>query len=320
MRQIGTIPNLAWAERFTAFLITQGIIAQAEEEGGAWAIWVRDEDHLDEAKAAFEQFKANPEDPQYQDALREATAILAAETKRREEAQKNVIEMRGRWRRPGARRNPLVVSVILLCIGVYFLSLTQASRWQADSTTLTMRTLSFRDTHPLARGVESWSDRLSDIKRGQLWRLVTPAFLHASILHLAFNMFMFHMFGSVIEDRRGTAKLALIVVFIAAVSNSAQGLAPSNWGVFGGSPYFLGLSGVVYGLLGYLWMKTTYEPDSGLYVSGGTVAFLLIWMFLGFAGVLKPMGIHMANLAHGVGFVTGLAIGYWPQFLRRWTP
>jgi GlpG protein len=80
------------------------------------------------------------------------------------------------------------------------------------------------------------------------------------------------------------------------------------------------MSGVVYGLLGYLWMKTTYEPESGLYVSGGTVAFLLIWMFLGFAGVLKPMGLHMANLAHGAGFVTGLAIGYWPQFLRRISP
>ena len=56
MRQIGFVTNAVWAERFTAFLITQGIAAQAEEEGDVWAIWVRDEDQLDEAKTALEQF------------------------------------------------------------------------------------------------------------------------------------------------------------------------------------------------------------------------------------------------------------------------
>jgi GlpG protein len=314
MRQIGTIPNAVWAERFTAFLITKGIATQAEEDGDAWAIWVRDEDQLDEAKTAFEQFTANPDDPQYQGALREATAILGAEAKRREQAQKNVIEMRGRWRRPGARRNPLVIAIILLCVGVFMLT-----GFGRDPSSLARRVLGFRDVVQDAAVIaeDTTANRLVDVRKGEVWRLITPIFLHGGIIHLAFNMFMFHMFGSAVEDRRGTAKLAMIVIFVALISNSAQGLAPANWGVFGGGPNFLGMSGVVYGLLGYLWMKTTYEPESGLHVSGGTVAFLLIWMFLGFAGVLKPMGIHMANLAHGVGFVTGLAIGYWPQFLRR---
>lgn len=316
MRQIGTVSSVAWAERFTAFLLTKGIAAQAEEEGNAWAIWVRNEDHLDDAKAALEVFKADPDDPLYQGALREATAILGAEAKRREQAQKNVIEMRGQWSRPGARRNPLVVAIILLCIAVFVLS-----GFGRDRASIAMRVLGFRDTVLGNDAAEdTLANRLVNVKKGQLWRVITPIFLHGGIIHLAFNMFMFHMFGSPVEDRRGTARLALIVISVALISNLAQGLAPSNWGAFGGGPNFLGLSGVVYGLLGYLWMKTTYEPDSGLYVSGGTVAFLLIWMFLGFAGFFKPMGVHMANLAHGVGFATGLAIGYWPQFLRRLSP
>lgn len=316
MRQIGTVSNVVWAERFAAFLITKGIAAQAEEEDGVWAIWVRDEDQLAEAKTAFEEFSADPDGQQYQGALREATAILGAEAKRREEAQKNLIEMRGRWRRPGARRNPLVIAIILLCVGISVLT-----GFKTNPTGTVRRVLGFCDSMQRPGwDVDKTSDRLIDIRQGEVWRLITPIFLHGDVIHLVFNMFMFHMFGSVVEDRRGTAKLAMIVIFVALISNSAQGLAPSDWGVFGGGPNFLGLSGVVYGLLGYLWMKTTYEPDSGLYVSGGTVAFLLIWMFLGFAGVLKPMGLHMANLAHGVGFVTGLAIGYWPQFLRRVAP
>lgn len=316
MRQIGTLSNVVWAERIIAFLITQGIAAQAEDENGVWTIWVRDEDQLSEAKTAFEQFTASPDDPQYQSALREATEILGAEAQRREQAQKNVIEMRGRWRRPGARRNPLVIAIIVLCVGVSFLT-----GFKGNPAGTARRVLGFCNTVQLT----SWdrdkaSDRLVDIRQGEVWRLVTPIFLHGGIFHLVCNMIMFHLFGSIIEDRRGTARFALIVLVVALVSNLAQGLAPSSWGTFGGDPFFVGISGVVYGLLGYLWMKTTYEPDSGMFVSSATVAFLLVFMMLGFAGVLdKLLAASIANLAHGVGFATGLAIGYWPQFLRRFT-
>lgn len=317
MRQIGTLSNVIWAERLTAFLITRGIAAQAEEENGVWAIWVRDEDQLGEAKTAFEQFSADPDAPQYQGAPREAATILGAEAKRREQAQKNVIEMRGRWRRPGSRRKPLVIAIIVLCVGVSLLT-----GFKDNPAGTARRVLGFCDTMQRT----SWdrdktSDRLVDIRQGEVWRLVTPIFLHGGPFHLICNMIMFHIFGSIIEDRRGTARFALIVFVVALVSNLAQGLAPSSWGPFGGDPFFVGISGVVYGLLGYLWMKTTYEPDSGMFVSGATVAFLLVFMMLGFAGVLdKLLGARIANLAHGVGFATGLAIGYWPQLLRRFTP
>jgi GlpG protein len=316
MRQIGTLPNQVQAERLTAFLLTQGVPAHAEQEDESWAIWVRDEDHLAEAKEALEHFVQDPDDSRYQGVHREAIAILDAESKRREEARRNVVQMRGRWNRSASRRSPLVVATIILCV-IFFL----LSGFKANPTSVAMRTLSFCDTMQRA----DWNgnrlaDRLIDIRAGQIWRLVTPIFLHGDIFHLAFNMFMFHMFGSMIEDRRGAVRLALIMLVVALISNLAQGLAPSDWGRFSGSPAFLGMSGVVYGLLGYLWMKTTYEPDSGLYVSGRTVAFLLIWMLLGFAGALESFGIRMANLAHGVGFLTGLAIGYWPVLVQRLKP
>jgi len=320
MRHIGTIENGDRAELFTAFLLTQGVAAQADEENGVWAIWVRDEDHLDEAKAALDHFTANPEDPQYQGAVHEASAILEAESKRREQAQKNVIQMRGRWRGPGARKRPLVIAMILLCVGVFILT-----GMKAEPASTARRVLGFCDTIHMVQ-TPDWNanrtaDRLIDIRSGQVWRLITPIFLHGGPMHLVFNMIMFYLFGSMIEDRRGTARFAAIVLIVALISNLAQGLAPSTWGTFSGGPFFLGMSGVVYGLLGYLWMKTTYEPESGLQVSGGTVAFLLVWMLLGFAGALdKLLGSEIANLAHGVGFVAGIAIGYWPQLLRRLTP
>lgn len=327
MRQIGTLENQGQAERLTAFLLTQGVPAHAEREDESWAIWVRDEDHLDQAKEALDQFLQNPDDSRYQGVRREASAMLDAESKRREEARKNVVQMQGRWRRPGSRRSPLVVAVIILCVILFLMSGFGVSTRRVHESGATAgrsmveNSLMFcdMDRH---MGDPSWDprrqkDRLIDIRHWQVWRLITPVFLHGGILHLAFNMYMFHMFGSVIEDRRGPIRLAVIMLAVALISNLAQGLAPSDWGRFSGQPNFVGLSGVVFGLLGYLWMKTTFEPDSGMFVSSGTVGFLCVWMFLGFVGALEPLGIYMANLAHGVGFLAGIAIGYMPELMRQ---
>jgi len=101
----------------------------------------------------------------------------------------------------------------------------------------------------------------------------------------------------------------LLILLIALPSNTAQGLAPSTWGPLSGGPFFLGISGVVYGLMGYLWMKAVFDPGAGLSVSAGTVVFLLGWMTLGFTGVLQST-LPMANLAHAVGLLAGMMLGY----------
>ena len=55
MRQVGTIPNESDAHRFAAYLLTQGVTAHAEEDQQTWAIWVRDENHLEKAKEEIEE-------------------------------------------------------------------------------------------------------------------------------------------------------------------------------------------------------------------------------------------------------------------------
>jgi hypothetical protein len=91
MRQIGTLQTQTQAERFKAFLGTQGIVAVAEPETNWWTVWVRDEDHVARGRDALEEFRRNPDDPRYHGAVREANAVLQAEAKRREPARKNVI-------------------------------------------------------------------------------------------------------------------------------------------------------------------------------------------------------------------------------------
>jgi len=307
MRQIGTLQTQAQADRFTAFLITQGISSVAEPDTTWWTIWIRDEDQVPPAREALEEFRRSPDDPRYHDAVRTAHAVLQEEAKRREIARKNVVTMSARGGSAGLQTAPLTAVVIGLCIILFVMS---GFGRRADSAPL--RALMFCDIrHQRANNWDQTrlADRLIDIRQGQWWRLITPIFLHGDLLHLLFNMIMFHIFARTIETRKGAGLLGAMILLIALASNAAQGLAPSSWGTLGGGPFFLGMSGVVYGLMGYLWLKTVYDPGSGLYVSFGTVAFLLGWMTLGLSGLFRD-ALPMANLAHVCGLLAGMALGY----------
>jgi GlpG protein len=304
MRQIGTLPYQAQAERFTAYLITRGISAMAEEDGEAWLIWVRDEDQLEPAQEALQEFTSNPDDPRYRGVVREAAERLHQEARQREQARRNYVAMSDRWRRGQTGNIPLVKTVIGLCVVIFLLLM-------GGRLSIAYRTLAFCDTIQRQDwNADSAADRAIDIRRGEIWRLVTPAFMHVDPLHLVFNMIWFYLFGSQIERRQGALRLVLLIFATALLSNAAQGLAPTNWGQLSGTHAFLGLSGVVYGLLGYLWIKTVHDPGSGLFVSGSTVAFLVIWLLLGVTGVLGTFGMPIANMAHVVGLLSGLGLAY----------
>jgi GlpG protein len=144
-----------------------------------------------------------------------------------------------------------------------------------------------------------------DIRQGEVWRLVTPIFVHLKVsdfkwLHLIFNACWTFVLGAQIEDRKGTAFFGLLVLVIAVVSNTAQAAIDTPW--------FGGMSGVVYGLFGYAWMKTLYDPGAGMYVSRGTIIFFMAWFLLCLAGVIG----NVANTAHAAGLAVGVAIGYAP--------
>ena len=65
MRQIGSLSSGQDAHRFAAHLVASGVQAHAEEDGDAWAIWVRDENEVARARDSFEVFQANPQDKRY---------------------------------------------------------------------------------------------------------------------------------------------------------------------------------------------------------------------------------------------------------------
>ena len=150
------------------------------------------------------------------------------------------------------------------------------------------------------------------IENNQWWRLISPMFLHFSFAHLAFNCLWIYILGEKIERIDGSLTFITIVIFTAVSSNSLQYF-------WNGSSLFGGLSGVIYGLLGFCMIlemdssRNRYDIPPGLYL------FMIIWLVLGFLGILELFGFGaIANFAHLGGLVSGIifAMIYKIIFLR----
>jgi GlpG protein len=305
MRQVGTLPDPHGAERFAAYLVTQGIDAHAEQDTDNWAVWVRDENRIEQARQLLDQFKSDPDDQRYRGVERDAEVMRREELQRRKVAQKNVVEMRGRWQQPAVRRAPLTITVIVLSVLVTVLSGFGKSQRGIGQTI--NQQLFFCTPADFAA---SNNNPLASLAKGELWRAITPIFIHLELLHIAFNMIMFFQFGALLESLMGTVRLGLFILLIALASNVGQALAPE---ALGGTYAFGGMSGVVYGLFGYVWVKSMFVPEPGFRLSQGTVIILIGWLFL----CMTPAIPQVANVAHVVGLGVGMVMAYVPLFWRQ---
>ncbi|RKR53273.1 GlpG protein [Yokenella regensburgei] len=133
----------------------------------------------------------------------------------------------------------------------------------------------------------------------ELWRYFTHAFMHFSLMHILFNLLWWWYLGGAVEKRLGSGKLIVITVISALLSGFIQHK-------FGG-PWFGGLSGVVYALMGYVWLRGERDPESGVHLQRGLILFSLVWLV---AGWFDLFGMSIANGAHVAGLVVGLAMAF----------
>lgn len=147
----------------------------------------------------------------------------------------------------------------------------------------------------------------------QWWRLVTPIFLHFGWMHLAFNALWYWELGRRIEMRSGSLWLLGLTLLFALVSNGAQWLASGPMALFGG------LSGVLYGLLGYCWIYQLISPNVHFDLPRGVVIMMLAWLALCMSGLVTALGFGaIANAAHVSGLVIGCICGVVAGGVQRW--
>lgn len=135
------------------------------------------------------------------------------------------------------------------------------------------------------------------------WRLITPTFLHFSMTHLVFNCLWIYILGQRIEKLDGLSVFLFIFILTGILSNAGQFFWTQQY-LFGG------LSGSVYGLLGYCFIIELDGRHGRYGLPEALYLFMFIWLLVGFTGVLSFFGFgNVANTAHLIGMIVGFIIG-----------
>lgn len=280
---LGRFSNVRMAQAFSDYLRAQHVPHRLEVTGQAAELWVDDEAHVDAVSRELARFREDPAHPRY----------LAASW----EAPPPARDVDALSRRYGSTagdlapgqvlrsRGPVTLLVLFACIGV--------GVWTGFGTRpAAIAPLLFPEADGLFAG-------------GEPWRVLTPVLLHFGGVHLVFNMLWWWILGGMIERYQSAFQLAMLTIGISLVSNAAQ--------YYVSGPNFGGLSGVIYGLIGYLWLYGLINPRAGYQLRPAIVNFMLVWLVLGFTGLVGPV----ANTAHLSGLVAGVMIGAVFGYYRR---
>lgn len=135
------------------------------------------------------------------------------------------------------------------------------------------------------------------ISSGEIWRLVTPIFIHGSIFHLGGNLLFLFIFGWRLEELAGT-RIMILTFFITGIGGNL--LTYSLILIESNSIVSLGASGAVQGLLGASVTLMFYEKK---YASGG-LAFLsvIVIFFVLTIGAQTNFISHLGGLLSGILF------------------
>jgi GlpG protein len=289
MRLIGHLADEKSARAFADYLYVQGIENQLEQDNrDGWSIWISDEDKITRATDLLTAFRQNPSDPKYAKEGKSAAELRAQEEKDQESYRKKLRSRRHLFRPLTTYGfGPLTFGMIAVSVVVFFLS-------------------NFGHNEDAIRGLfitdfstGRWDTTLPEIRQGEIWRLITPIFIHFSLPHIVFNLFCLRDFGSMIEARQSSLHLLILTVVIGICSNLGEVY-------IGHTPDFGGMSGVLYGLLGYIWLRGKFDPGSGLYLHPYTVIMMIVWFFACYTGFIGAV----ANTAHAVGLGMGMAWGF----------
>jgi GlpG protein len=126
------------------------------------------------------------------------------------------------------------------------------------------------------------------------------------------------LLGKQIEGRLGKGKMVLFILITGVLANTAQYLM--------GGPDFLGFSGVIVGMVGFIWMRQKCAPWEGYPLQRSTILFIMVFvgamlllevlaMTLEYFQVIQLSG-GIANTAHIVGGVVGALLGRLRFFAR----
>lgn len=262
---------------FSRYLWQQRVPHRIFEERGMQVVEVTDAAQSDTVSGAYQAWKSGSLQLR---ALPQPAAVRA----------------RGDWRRALLRYPGLTLLITLACAAFPFSlpladgHLSEIGRW------LTI-------VDPQRAPPTLWAL----LAEGRIWRWFTPVLLHFSVLHLAFNCAVTIELGRRVEGELRASGFWLVVLTLSVVSNLGQYAS-------GAGPLFGGLSGVAYGLLGFVLVMARRRPGVFAWrLPQGVALGLLAFLVLFSTGVTESFGLFVANAAHWFGLAAGAGLALlWP--------
>ncbi|MCR9277401.1 MAG: rhomboid family intramembrane serine protease [Pseudomonadaceae bacterium] len=261
---------------FSAFLWQQGVAHRIFEDGGRQVLSVDNPANADEVKRAFDDWRAG-------------RFGLELTPTARKPSRWNLAQLMLAY--------PIVSSVVLACCLLFPISMG----WLASGSGAMQQLLFWPQQAPAVAPGDIGGLVSIFAAQPEFWRLLTPALLHFSIMHIAFNLAIFVFVGRRIEYLLGHGSLVVVVVVTALLSNVAQALWHPD-STFGG------LSGVCYGVVAYGWLAARRQGLALWQLPPGLMPALLIMLLLFSTGITEPLGLFVANAAHWGGLVSGLLL------------
>ncbi|MFT3923024.1 MAG: rhomboid family intramembrane serine protease [Myxococcales bacterium] len=298
MRQLREVPDERTGRMLVDALDDAGIESELKVGGaGSSVVWVLDETQLPRAKeltAGWLDAGEIGENFQRASARGRGARELKERTdqRRREQAEAASREFEALTK---PRPTPLTWGLIALCVGIAILGQVGDHRQVFAALGMTDPREPIHVTVFTAFGQRiEWLA----LPWREPWRMITPILVHVTGWHILFNMLWLRDLGRLVEARHGARYLLAFVLVSGVLSNIAQYQ-------LGQGVAFAGMSGVVYGLLGLIWIRGRLDPNAGYGLSRFTVQFMLIWLVVGFIGDLR-----MANWCHLFGLLIGAAWGF----------
>jgi GlpG protein len=285
MRPIGNLPDENQARLFGDYLLAKGVRNEVEADSdGSWIIWVLDDEQQEAGRGMLDAFRANPTSEEFSSKAADADRVRVQEEQSEAAWRRRVHNRRRVF--PGAQSHGagiLTYALVVACVVV-----TMLCKFGDNEEVLAHLIISLPG-----------DGFLPEVRNGEIWRLITPILLHFSFAHIFFNLMWLFSLGSMIESIHGSGRFVLVVLVLGIGSNLAQ----YAWG---SSPVFGGMSGVNYGLIGYVWIRGRFDPGSGLHIDRQNLVLAIVFFFLCFTGWVGPI----ANYAHAGGLVLGMAWGW----------
>jgi len=273
------------ARRIVDALLVAGIEAEVRSEAGT-EIWVLDDDDVEPARHKLEAFCRDG----IPDAAADAKEIRSRKRRDHEDHLQRVHDLRGRWFKSTHAPGIVTIFLIVASVAVALVDLFG----EPDAGRMWNLTIDhWESIEPLAR-----------VRAGEVWRLVTPIFLHFGVFHLVFNMLWLWSLGNQVERNHGSLLLVALVLVSAVAGNLGQYVVSG--------PSFGGMSGVVYALFGFVWMNARFNRRYRYSMDGTTTVFIMLWFVACATGAVGPI----ANVGHGAGLVVGLIAGL-PPYVRH---